>query len=77
MTHAALAVGLGAMTLIVGLFACAIESGNHDRGRRLAELQRELEMLEAANAQSTAVVSAHVWGRPNDAPDVPPEEVRE
>jgi hypothetical protein len=68
-TNIALAVGLGVMTLIVGLFTCAIESGNHERGRRLAELQREVEMIETANTQSAAVVSAHVWGRPNDEPD--------
>ena len=69
MTNAALAVGLGAMTLIVGLFTCAIESGNHARGRRLSELQREVEMIETANTQSAAVVSAHVWGRPNGGVD--------
>jgi len=77
MTNAALAVGLGAMTLIVGLFTCAIESQNHARGRRLAELQREVEMIETANTQSAAIASAHLWGRPNDELDDRDERGRE
>ena len=60
-------LGLGAMTLLMGLFTCVVQTTNHERARQLAELQREWEMLEAANAQREAVAAAHVWGRPNRA----------
>jgi len=62
MTRLAMTVGLGAMTLITGLFTCVVQSSNHERARQLSELQREWEMLEAANEQREAVAGAHVWG---------------
>jgi hypothetical protein len=58
-------VGLGAMTLLLGLFTCVVQTTNHERAHQLAELQREWEMLEAANAQRAAVAGAHVWGSAN------------
>lgn len=78
MTRVAMTVGLGAMTLITGLFTCVVQTTNHDRARQLAELQREWEMLEAANAQRAAIAGAHVWGASNDAGEVggPGEELR-
>ena len=63
MTRVAMTVGLGAMTLITGLFTCVVQTQNHDRARQLSELQREWEMLEAANQQRAAIAGAHVFGR--------------
>jgi hypothetical protein len=70
-------VGLGAMTLITGLFTCVVESSNHERARQLAEVQRDWETLEASNAQRAAVAGAHVWGRSNEIVGERPVEVHE
>lgn len=66
MTRTALCVTLGTLALVVGLVTCVVQSSNHARARRLAELQRQWEMLDAANAQSEATAAAHVWGRRNE-----------
>ncbi|MCE9593909.1 MAG: hypothetical protein K8S98_06930 [Planctomycetes bacterium] len=56
---------LGAVALFVSLATAAVQSENHERARRLAEIQRRCEMVEAANVQAQALVRAHVWGEPN------------
>lgn len=56
---------LGGVALLAALVTAAIESDNHARAHRLAEIQRRCEMVEAANVQAQALVRAHVWGRPN------------
>jgi hypothetical protein len=56
---------LGASALFVALAVAAIQSENHERARRLAEIQRRCEMVEAANVQAQTLVRAHVWGEPN------------
>ena len=61
----ALACVLCAATVLVGLAVCCLQSECHSRARRLAELQRECELLEAANTQAQAMASAHVWGEAN------------
>jgi hypothetical protein len=65
MTRTLLALGLCALTLALGLWAALIQCDNHARARDLAELQRQCEMIEAANAQAQALVSSHVPGRAN------------
>ena len=62
-----LALGLAMCggTLLVGLYVCCLQSENYDRARQLAELQRECELVEAANTQDAAVARAHVSGEPN------------
>ena len=60
-----LAVLLGCATMAVGLFVCCMQSRNHERARRLAELQRDCELIEAANTQNEAIADAHVWGESN------------
>jgi type II secretory pathway component PulJ len=61
----ALALVLSAATVLVGLAACCLQSECHARARRLAALQRECELLEAANTQAQAIASAHVYGEAN------------
>ena len=62
-----LALGLAMCggALLVGLYVCCLQSENYDRARQLAELQRECELIEAANTQDAAVARAHVWGEAN------------
>lgn len=67
-TRNTLALALGALSLGVGLLACFVQASNHARAQDLARLQRQWEMLEAANAQVKALVDAHVAGVPNAAP---------
>lgn len=55
----------GATALLAALATAAIQSENHERAHRLAEIQRRCEMIEAANVQAQALVRAHVWGEPN------------
>jgi hypothetical protein len=64
-TRSLLALLLCALTLALGLWAALVQSENHARARDLAELQRQCEMIEAANAQAQAVVSAHLPGVPD------------
>jgi len=66
MTRALLAILLSLLTLALGLWTCLVQSSNHERASELAHAQREWEMLDAANAQAEATVSAHVWGMPNE-----------
>lgn len=60
-----LTLSLSAAIVLVGLAACCLQSECHARARRLATLQRECELLEAANTQAQAIASAHVWGESN------------
>lgn len=60
-----LALAMCAGTVLVGLYVCCLQSENHARARRLAELQRECELIEAANTQDEAIAGAHVSGEPN------------
>jgi len=64
-TRAMLAFGLSALTLCVGLLTCIVQTFNHERAQELARMQRKIAMLQAANAQSDALVSSHVAGVPN------------
>lgn len=61
----ALGLVMCAGALLVGLYVCCLQSNNYDRARRLAELQRQCELIEAANTQDEAVARAHVWGEVN------------
>ena len=69
-TRAVLSVALSAASVALALWACYVQSLNHSRAQELARIQREWEMLSAANAQMAAVVSAHVWGVANHDLDV-------
>jgi hypothetical protein len=55
-----LAVFLGGLTLVTGLFAAVVQASNHERARALAELQRAWEHLEAVNHEREARAAAHV-----------------
>ncbi|MCK6448663.1 MAG: hypothetical protein L6Q99_19900 [Planctomycetes bacterium] len=55
----------GGCALLVVLVTAAVQSENHARAKRLADIQRRCEMIEAANVQAQASVRAHVWGEPN------------
>lgn len=55
----------GGVALLVVLVTAAVQSENHARAKRLADIQRRCEMIEAANVQAQATVRAHVWGEPN------------
>ena len=72
-TRVWLSVSLSVLAVALGLLACAVQTHNHARAARLASLQREFEMLDAANAQADAMVSAHVWGVSNAELDVTPK----
>jgi hypothetical protein len=65
-----LSVGLCGAAFATGLIACVVRNANHRRAEELARLQREWEMLAAANAQMAALVEAHVWGVANRELDV-------
>ncbi|MCC6406061.1 MAG: hypothetical protein IT453_02765 [Planctomycetes bacterium] len=65
MTRPIFAWVFGASALLVTLVTSAIQSENHARANRLAEIQRRCEMVEAANVQAQAMARAHVWGEPN------------
>lgn len=67
--RAALSVGLCGATLVTGLATCFIQNSCHARAEELSRIQREWEMVAAANAQARAIVSAHVWGVSNDELD--------
>lgn len=70
MTRVALSLFLTGLALVLGILTCVVQTHNHERAAELSRKQREFEMLDAANAQADAVVSAHVWGVPNEALDV-------
>ncbi len=72
MIRAALSAGLVALWVGAGLAAAFQQSGNLARGRRLADLQRRCEMLEAAAGELEARVLAHVPGV-DDTRDPEPE----
>ena len=69
-TRILLSVSVSGAALALAVFACVVQSHNHSRAAELARRQREFEMLDAANAQANAVVSAHVWGVPNEQLDI-------
>lgn len=69
-TRVALSLGLAGLVLLLGILTCVVQTHNHARAAELARRQREFEMLDAANAQARAIVSAHVWGVPDSALDV-------
>jgi hypothetical protein len=64
MTRAMLSLSLCGLCLLAGLATCLVQCANHARADDLARAQREWQMLSAANAQSEALVQAHVWGVP-------------
>ncbi len=51
---------LSGLTVAAGLVTAMIQCNNHERARRLAELQRSWEHLEAINVQREARAAAHV-----------------
>lgn len=65
MIRAALVLLLCGLTLVIGLCTTIVQNGNHARAAELAMLQRQWEMLEAANAQARALVASHLPGTPN------------
>jgi hypothetical protein len=42
-----------------------VQNANHERASELSVLQRQWEMLDAANAQARAVAESHLPGVPN------------
>lgn len=70
-----LAGSLALGAIAVALWTCFVQVDNHERARALARAQRQWEMLEAANAQASARVFAHVPGVPNHDLDVTLREV--
>ncbi len=69
-------VGALALTVVAtALWTCCVQAENHQRARDLARLQRDWEMLEAANAQAQARADAHVPGVSNRDLDVTRDEV--
>ncbi len=71
----ALVATLALASLATALWTCCVQAENHQRARDLARLQREWEMLEAANAQAQARADAHVPGVSNRDLDVTRDEV--
>jgi len=63
MTRLFLTGGLAALSLTVGLWTAIVASYNHQRAANLSDLQREIEILRAANDQAEAQAAVHVWGR--------------
>ena len=66
MSRLALCFATGLATLGVGLATALVQAENHARARRLADLQRTWEHLEAINVQREARAASHVFedGRP-------------
>ncbi len=62
MTRIALGASLVLLWVATGLAAAFQQSDNLARGRRLADLQRRCEMVEAAVSEMEARVLAHVPG---------------
>lgn len=50
------------LVLVLGLATAVVQCRNHARARSLAEMQRRLEMVEAAVVQMKARASAHIPG---------------
>lgn len=65
MIRAVLVLLLCGLTLLLGLWTTVIQNANHDRAAELSTLQRQWEMLDAANAQAQALSRAHLPGIPN------------
>ena len=63
--RAQLSLGLCATMAVLGLWTSLVQSENHERADSLSRVQRQWEMVNAANAQARAVVSSHVPGVPN------------
>lgn len=65
MIRAALVLLLCGLTLVLGLWTAVVQNHNHERASELSTLQRQWEMLEAANAQARAMTESHLPGVPN------------
>ncbi len=65
----ALSAGLSVAVVLAALVACFVQNSNHARAEELSRMQREWEMVAAANAQMRARVSSHVPGVANDELD--------
>jgi hypothetical protein len=63
--RAQLSLGLCVTLAVLGLWTCLVQSRNHERAESLSRIQRQWEMVNAANAQARAVVSSHVPGVAN------------
>jgi fatty acid/phospholipid biosynthesis enzyme len=53
------------LALAAGLATCVVQAHGHARAQALARVQRQCEMIEAANAQAAAIVESHIPGVPN------------
>ena len=62
MSRTALSFGTCLAAVGVGLATALVQAENYERARRLADLQREWEHLEAINVQREARAAAHVVG---------------
>jgi hypothetical protein len=58
--RAALVFCLCGLTLVTGLLTAVVQASNHERARRLTELQRAWEHLEAVNLQREARAAGHL-----------------
>jgi hypothetical protein len=67
---------LASLTLAVGLWTAVVACYNHQRAANLSGLQRELEILRAANDQAEAEAAAHIWGQAQGAPVLPAQDAR-
>ena len=65
----ALSASLSVAVMLAALVACFVQNSNHARAEELSRMQREWEMVAAANAQMLARVSSHVPGVANDELD--------
>ncbi len=63
--RAQLSIVLCSLLAVLGLWTCLVQSSNHERAEGLSHVQRQWEMVNAANAQARAVVSSHVPGVAN------------
>ena len=63
--RAQLSIVLCGLLAVLGLWTCLVQSSNHERAEGLSHVQRQWEMVNAANAQARAVVSSHVPGVAN------------
>lgn len=61
----ALSASLSLAVVLAALVACFVQNSNHARAEQLSRMQREWEMVAAANAQMRARVSSHVSGVAN------------
>ncbi len=67
--RASLSAALSLGAVFAALAACFLQNSNHARAEELSRMQRQWEMVAAANAQMRARVESHVPGVSNDELD--------